>query len=174
VLRVIAIDRAVHTVAFAGVAVAAFVVHANIRAVHGWASAMLDALSSAKHGSGGVSSHGLTAALLTRLAHVNPSSLLWLAAIATAYAVVSAFEAYGLWRERRWAEYLTVLATAGFLPLEIHELIDRITFVRVFALVVNLAILVYLVKAKHLFGIGGAPTAEKPSALEPLPDLATR
>ncbi len=71
------------------------------------------------------------------------------------YAVVESTEAVGLWHEKRWAEYLTVVATAGFLPFEILELLDRVTVLRVGALVVNLAVLVYLVWAKHLFGLRG-------------------
>jgi len=69
--------------------------------------------------------------------------------------VVEWTEAIGLWRERRWAEYLTVLATAGFLPFEVRELVDRITVLRVGALVVNLALLIWLVYAKRLFGLRG-------------------
>jgi uncharacterized membrane protein (DUF2068 family) len=172
VLRVIAIDRAVHTAAFGAVAVAAFALRWKIDAVHGWANDVLQALSSARKGQGGASSHGLTAALLTRLAHVRPHSLLVLGMIASVYAVVSAFEAVGLWYEQRWAEYLTALATAGFLPLEIHELINRVTLVRIGAMVVNIAILVYLVVAKHLFGIGGPLPEESPEPLDPLPELA--
>jgi uncharacterized membrane protein (DUF2068 family) len=171
VVRVIAIDRAIHTIAFASVAVAALAVRGDLRAVRGWANSMLAALASARHGNGGASTHGLTAALLTRLSHLTPHSLLWLAVIAGVYAVVSGFEAVGLWYEQRWAEYLTVLATAGFLPLEIKALVDRVTFVRVLAMVVNLAILVYLVVAKHLFGVGGPRHAESPTELAPLPTL---
>jgi uncharacterized membrane protein (DUF2068 family) len=171
VLRVIAVDRIFHMAAFGAVAIAALVVHAKFKAMHSWAEGLLNALSSARAGRGGVSSHGLTAALLTRLAHIDPHSLLWLAAVAGVYAIVSAFEAFGLWFERRWAEYLTVLATAGFLPLEVHELIKRVTFVRVFAMVVNLAILVYLVVAKHLFGVGGPLPEPEAVELEPLPEL---
>ena len=171
VLRVIAVDRMFHMAAFGAVAVAALVLHAHFKAMHAWAEGLLNALSSARAGRGGVSSHGLTAALLTRLAHVNPHSLLWLAALAAVYAIVSAFEAFGLWYERRWAEYLTVLATAGFLPLELHELMKRVTFVRAFALAVNLAILVYLVVAKHLFGIGGPQPKPEMADLQPLPEL---
>jgi uncharacterized membrane protein (DUF2068 family) len=171
VLRVIAVDRMFHMAAFGAVAVAALVLHARFKAMHSWAEGLLNALSSARAGRGGVSSHGLTAALLTRLANINAHSLLWLAALAAAYTIVSAFEAYGLWNERRWAEYLTVLATAGFLPLEIHELTKRVTFVRVFAMVVNLAILVYLVVAKHLFGVGGPQPKPEASELQPLPEL---
>jgi len=171
VLRVIAVDRAVHMLAFTAVAVAAVAVDRNIGSIHSWAHGMLDSLSRAQHGSGGVSTHGFTAALLTRLANLRPSSLSAVAAFAIVYATVSGFEAVGLWRERRWAEYLTVIATAGFLPLEVHELIARVTFVRIFAMVVNLAILVYLVWAKHLFGIGGPVAHDPPGALEPLPAL---
>jgi uncharacterized membrane protein (DUF2068 family) len=39
------------------------------------------------------------------------------------------------------------------LPFEIHELMKRVTVVRAGALIVNLAIVVYLVYAKHLFGV---------------------
>ena len=128
--------------------------------------------ASARSGQGGASTHGFTAALLTRLGHIQPHSLAVLAMFAGAYAVVSGFEAVGLWRERRWAEYLTVLATAGFLPLEIHELIRRVTFVRIGTFAVNIAILVYLVFAKHLFGVRGGIQMEDPEPLQPFPDLA--
>jgi uncharacterized membrane protein (DUF2068 family) len=172
VLRVISVDRAFHTLAFAAAAIAALAVRWNIDAIHGWAASMLDALSNARAGRGGVNAHGLTAGLLTRLANVDPHSLAVLAAIAAAYAVVSGFETVGLWRGRRWAEYLTALSTAGFLPFELHELIERVTFVRVATLVINLAILGYLVFAKHLFGIRGPlPEPESPPVDE-LPDLA--
>ena len=134
---------------------------------------MLRALSSARSGRGGVNAHGLTAGLLTHLAQVKPHSLSVLAAIATAYAVVSGFEAVGLWRERRWAEYLTALSTAGFLPIELHELIARVTVVRVGTMAVNLVILGYLVVTKHLFGIRGPmPEPDSPPVPE-LPDFVT-
>src|SRR5205085_11504877 len=93
---------------------------------------------------------------------------------ATASALLEGVEAVGLWRQRRWAEYLTAIATAGFLPFELHELAKRVSIGRVLALVINLAVLVYLLWAKRLFGIrGGArrdqdelDTAEE---LKPLP-----
>jgi uncharacterized membrane protein (DUF2068 family) len=173
VLRLISIDRVFHTLAFAATAVAALAIRGNVDAIHGWASSLLGALSSARSGRGGVNAHGLVAGLLTHLAQVDPHSLAVLAAIAAAYAVVSGFEAVGLWRERRWAEYLTALSTAGFLPIELHELIKRVTVVRVGTMTVNVAILVYLVVAKHLFGIRGPlPEPESPAVPE-LPELVT-
>lgn len=171
VLRLIAVDKAVHAVAFAAVSVAAMVLDQRIDALHSWAESVRTALDSADKGSGGASSHGLFASLLERLSHLNGHSLAVIATFAAVYAIVSSFEAVGLWLERRWAEYLTALATAGFLPLEIHELTKRVTFVRVLALVVNLAILAYLVFAKHLFGVGGPLPEPESSPLEPLPEL---
>ncbi len=172
VLRLIAIDRVFHTIAFASVGVAAVVIDRDIRGVHSWANSLLGDLNNSQQGSGGASSHGIITGLLTHIANLKPHSLKLLAAFAFAYAALSATEAVGLWLQKRWAEYLTAVATAVFLPLEIHELLERVTFVRIFAFVVNVAILVYLVWAKRLFGIGGKRVEHsEPLALAPLPDL---
>ena len=60
-------------------------------------------------------------------------------------------EAYGLHIRRRWAEWLTVIATSLFIPLELYEVIQKQTSVRIGALVLNLAIVYYLAKHKELF-----------------------
>ena len=67
----------------------------------------------------------------------------------------------GLWYQRRWAEYLTFIATALFLPLEFFELTRRVSALRLVALVINLAIVAYLVWAKRLFGVRGGVGAER-------------
>ena len=54
-------------------------------------------------------------------------------------------EGWGLWREKRWAEYLTVIVTASLIPLEIWEIVRHFTWLKVFALVVNVAIVWYLI-----------------------------
>jgi uncharacterized membrane protein (DUF2068 family) len=172
-LRLVSVDRTLHTVAFAATAIAALAVRWNLTAIRGWASSMLRALSAARTGSGGVNAHGLTAGLLTHLSQVDPHSLLVLAAVAATYALVSGVEAIGLWRERRWAEYLTALSTAGFLPIEIHELIKRVTVVRLATMVVNLAIVGYLVVAKHLFGLRGPPREPLSPPVPGLPELVS-
>jgi len=77
------------------------------------------------------------------------------------FAVLEAAEAVGLWFQRRWAEYLTFLATTLLLPLEVYELAARVSWFKVVALVVNLAIVVYLLVAKRLFGLRGGVTAER-------------
>ena len=77
------------------------------------------------------------------------------------YALVEGAEAVGLWYQQRWAEYLTFIATALFLPLEVYELTTRVSPFKVSALLINLAILVYLVSAKRLFGFRGGVAAEQ-------------
>ena len=61
------------------------------------------------------------------------------------YAAVGVIEAVGLYLEKAWAEFLTLIITASFLPFEIHELIRRLTWLLVGLLVTNVVVLLYLV-----------------------------
>jgi uncharacterized membrane protein (DUF2068 family) len=61
------------------------------------------------------------------------------------YASVFMVEGVGLIARRRWAEGFTVLVTASFVPLEIYEIARHPDAIRIAALVVNLAIVAYLV-----------------------------
>ena len=54
-------------------------------------------------------------------------------------------EGIGLWHEARWAEYLTVVASSLLVPIEVYELVQKLTVPRAAALVVNLAAVAYLV-----------------------------
>jgi len=67
------------------------------------------------------------------------------AAAAFAYAVLFIAEGTGLWLQKKWAEYLTLIATASFLPFEIYEVVKRVTALRVVVIVINVAIVIYLV-----------------------------
>jgi len=67
------------------------------------------------------------------------------------YAALETFEGIGLLLKRRWAEYLVLVATAVFLPVEIRELIVKPSPFKVLALVVNLLIVAYLIWRKRLF-----------------------
>lgn len=61
------------------------------------------------------------------------------------YAGLGVLEGIGLMLEKVWAEYFTSIITASFLPFEIFELMHRVTWFRIALLVVNLAVLAYLV-----------------------------
>lgn len=56
-------------------------------------------------------------------------------------------EAYGLWHERRWAEWFAVGSGGIYIPVEVYELTVRFTWVRVGALVINLAIVACMIAA---------------------------
>jgi uncharacterized membrane protein (DUF2068 family) len=62
-----------------------------------------------------------------------------------AYAAVFTVEGVGLVLRKPWAEWLTVIVTGSFVPLEVYELVHRPGWGKVVALAVNLAIVVYLV-----------------------------
>jgi uncharacterized membrane protein (DUF2068 family) len=67
--------------------------------------------------------------------------------------------AYGLWFKKRWGEYVAVVATALFVPLEIHEIILKVTGLRVGALIINLFAIAYILWTKRLFGFRGGHAA---------------
>ena len=79
------------------------------------------------------------------LSEARPSRLGVVGIVAFVYAALYATEGTGLWLKKRWAEYLTVVATGSFVPFEIYELAERFTAVRVSALVINVAVFAYLV-----------------------------
>ena len=67
------------------------------------------------------------------------------AAAVFAYAALFATEGIGLWLQKRWAEYLTVVATISFIPFEIWEIVRKVTVVRVVLVSLNIAIVIYLI-----------------------------
>jgi uncharacterized membrane protein (DUF2068 family) len=66
------------------------------------------------------------------------------------------------WCLRLLLDCLTVIATALLIPFEIHELTKKVTVLRVGALVANVAVLIFLICAKRLFGYGGGVKKELP------------
>lgn len=87
---------------------------------------------------------------VTTLGHVLPHVTV-LALGALAYAALETTEGVGLAMRRRWAEYLTVIATGVLIPFEVREVAARPTLFRLGALAVNVAIVVYLAYRKRLF-----------------------
>jgi uncharacterized membrane protein (DUF2068 family) len=159
VLRLIAIDRAFHFVGLAalGVLVLVFAAdRATLRATFYKVMADLQggvAYEQSHSGSG--LWHDLGNAFTTSSAHLH-----LLGAVLLAYAAVEGIEAVGLWYQQRWAEYLTFLVTTSLLPLEIYEIANKATPFKVLALLVNIAVVVYLLHAKRLFGLRGGARAE--------------
>lgn len=83
---------------------------------------------------------------------VTDAKLWAIAAGAAVYSTLRFIEAYGLWQARAWAEWVALVLGAFYLPFEVYELVHRITVVRVAVLIVNLAIVLYMLflrMAKH-------------------------
>ena len=89
--------------------------------------------------------HVVVARLINRAAALTPRQLLVIGVGAMAYGALELVEGAGLWHRRRWAEYLTVIATAIFIPLEVWELAHRPSLLKAGGLVVNLLVVAYLI-----------------------------
>jgi hypothetical protein len=145
VLRVIAIDRALHFVVLAGLAVLLFIFASHVAGLR----RLFNRVVADYGGPGHVPKHGL-AHDLERLVTLQSGTLRIVALVAAAYAVLEGLEAVGLWLMKR-----------VLLPLEVYELTKRVSPFKIVALVVNLAIVVYLLWAKRLFGLRGGAAAEE-------------
>ena len=76
-----------------------------------------------------------------------------------AYGALELLEGVGLWLMKRWGEYVAMVGTLVFIPLEIYELVDRVTWLRVVAFALNVFAVVYLLCTKRLFGFRGGREA---------------
>jgi uncharacterized membrane protein (DUF2068 family) len=103
--------------------------------------------------------HSKLVGLLQHALTLSNGSLTLLAAGAAGYAVLEAVEGAGLWLARRWGEYFAMIATSLGLPLEIYDLTRKVTVTALLLFAINLALVLYLVITKRLFGIRGGKNA---------------
>ncbi len=82
--------------------------------------------------------------IISKIAAISPRKYVLFGAVAIAYGALEGGEAYGLWRRRRWGEVLTVVATSVLFIPEIWELAHSVTLLKVGALLVNIAVVAYL------------------------------
>jgi len=161
VLRLIAINRAFHflILGLLGAAVLLFAAH-RTELKKTFYRVVTDLQGGV---AGGPIQTGKTGLLhdLDRLFTLKSGTIELVGLIILVYAMIEGVEAIGLWYQQRWAEYLTFVVTTSFIPLEVYELIHKFTAFKVFALVVNVAIVVYLLYAKRLFGFRGGAAAEE-------------
>lgn len=154
VLRIIAIDRAFHFIVLAALSVAVFLFARNeVRARD-----VFYRVVNAIEGTSGGTAHTSRRGILHTLEHVfalKSTTLYAVAVAAAAYAVLEGVEAIGLWYQKRWAEYLTFIATLVFIPYEVYELVHGLSPFKLVAFLLNVAIALYLLLAKRLFGLRG-------------------
>jgi len=83
--------------------------------------------------------------LLNRAFTISPKQIEATSIGTFVYAGLLLTEGTGLLLHKRWAEYFTIITTGGLVPLELYELREHVTAAKIGVLVVNVAIVVYLV-----------------------------
>jgi uncharacterized membrane protein (DUF2068 family) len=83
--------------------------------------------------------------LLTHALSVTPAQLKAASAGTFIYSALLLTEGIGLLMRKRWAEYFTIITTAGLVPLEIYEIVHHLTPAKIVILAINVAIVVYLI-----------------------------
>jgi uncharacterized membrane protein (DUF2068 family) len=83
--------------------------------------------------------------LLSRALSVSPRQLKELSIGTFIYSALLLTEGVGLLLRQHWAEYFTIITTAGLIPLEIYELVKHVSLAKIVVLIINAAIVVYLV-----------------------------
>jgi len=81
---------------------------------------------------------------LLRVFNVTPKQLKELSAGTFLYAAIFLTEATGLLARKHWAEYMTLISTGLFIPLEVYEMWRHFTTVKLGVTIVNVAIVWYL------------------------------
>ena len=82
---------------------------------------------------------------LAKVSNLRPDQIKKLGLVSFLYAGLFLAEGTGLWLQRRWGEWLTVIITSSLVPVEMYEIYRHATWVRVGALFVNVAIVAYLI-----------------------------
>lgn len=100
------------------------------------------------------SQHRIVRIVAARLTSLPPDRIELAAAAAFSYALLFTAEGTGLWLLKKWAEYLTIIATTSFIPFEVWEVTRKMSAVRVAILAANVAIVIYLVVHRWRRGAG--------------------
>ena len=83
---------------------------------------------------------------LVRIFRLSPRTLRELSVGTFIYAGLFSIEGVGLLLQKRWAEYFTIVTTAGLVPVEVYELSRHFSVAKSAVLVINLVIVLYLLK----------------------------
>jgi uncharacterized membrane protein (DUF2068 family) len=156
VIRLIAVDRAIHVVVLTVLAIVLFTFAHHDASLRRDYTDIMNDLSGGNPGEAQL--RGILG-YLRRAFQYSPRHLVHLALAVTAYAALEATEMVGLWLLKRWAEYLTLVATTILVPFEVYEMVLGVSVFKVVTLVINVAIVVYLLFAKRLFGLRGGHRA---------------
>lgn len=95
--------------------------------------------------------NGFASAVIAQADSIDHTLLLAFAAVIFIFGVFNLIESWGLHRRLRWAEWLTVIATALLIPYELYHVIVKFGLLKLIILVINILIVYYLARHKELF-----------------------
>lgn len=159
VLRLIALDRVVHFLVLSALAAALLLYATNQGDLRGDWTRILNAIQGGVGGPLSTTPHSGILRDLNNLFSLSTRKLYLYGSIFSLYAALNLVEAVGLWRVRRWAEYLTFAEVVILVPVEIYELSLKISYLKILTLVINLAVVAYLVLVHRLLGVRGGAKA---------------
>jgi uncharacterized membrane protein (DUF2068 family) len=162
VLRLIALDRVLHFLILVSLGIAVLLLSRHEHAAHAEFERVLAAIQGGVAG-GPVQTTGRVGfiAELDKLFSLRAHTLRTVGIALLAYGLLEGTEAVGLWLLKRWAEYLTFIATAILLPFEVYELVNRVSILKIIGFLINLAVVIYLIWAKRLFGLRGGGAVDE-------------
>jgi uncharacterized membrane protein (DUF2068 family) len=158
-LRIVAVERALRALLLLALASGIFAVGAYRGTVVAKVNEIIVSAYPLAQQVGWDISHSHMIATVQELLGASAGTYTLLGAGFVAYALLQFVEAFGLWGGWRWAEYLAVIATSVFIPLEVYEIAHTPSPLKVLLLVVNVAIIGYLIYKGRLFGVRGGHEA---------------
>lgn len=159
IMRVLAVERLLRALVLVGAAVAIFRFRDDRGSIQQAFDAELPLLRPLADQIGWNIDDSKVVQWIEKAFDLSESTLVWIAIAVCLYALSQVIEAVGLWLMKRWGEYFAVVATSAFLPLEVYELTEKVTLLRIGLLAVNIAAVVWLIWSKRLFGIRGGAAA---------------
>jgi uncharacterized membrane protein (DUF2068 family) len=103
--------------------------------------------------------HSKLVGLFNRALNLSTGTIRLVAILLICYAAIEIVEGVGLWQARRWGEYFAMVATSLGLPYEVYDLVMRFGATAFVLFAINLALVLYLVITKRLFGLRGGKKA---------------
>jgi uncharacterized membrane protein (DUF2068 family) len=159
ILRLFAVERFIRALAFLGLAYGLWRFRTARQSISATFNRELPALRTLFSQLGYQIDHSKLVGLVEHALTLSTRSITLLALGLAAYAAVEVVEGVGLWLTRRWGEYFAMVATSAGLPLEIYDLTRKVTATTLVFFAVNLALVLYLVLTKRLFGVRGGKHA---------------
>ncbi len=159
ILRIFAVERFLRALIFAALAIAVWRFSVSRLSFEQAYDQALSPLRALLRDFGFSVEHSKLLGLLHEAFTVDSRTLGYIALGLGAYALIEVIEGIGLWLVKRWGEYFAMIVTSLGLPYEIYDLTNKVTVLRVVAFVINLALVLYLVLTKRLFGVRGGKKA---------------